>query len=166
MYGSPVQIVPASHELIERGTVNERCRVTAATSASISGMCGATETTRSRRSNAASVQQASSWCMQGQRAPFSAARGPFRARPPENAHDRPTAGCLGNIVDPRAIFSPTGIFASPCAISSKCARPGATGAPATGQGRTKKTKYVRPPCSLELKSPPRTSSIAPSHATF
>ena len=35
--------------------VNERCRVTAATSASISGMCGATETTRSRRSNAASV---------------------------------------------------------------------------------------------------------------
>ena len=35
--------------------VNARCRVTTATSASISGMCCATEPTRSRRSNAASV---------------------------------------------------------------------------------------------------------------
>ena len=34
--------------------VNERCRVTAATSASISVVCGATAATRSRRSNAAS----------------------------------------------------------------------------------------------------------------
>ena len=46
-------------------------------------------------------------------------RGPIRARPPETAHDRPTAGYVGNLVATRAASSSTGIFASPCAISGK-----------------------------------------------
>ena len=58
-------------------------------------------------------------CMQGQSEPFSAARGPIRARPPETAHDRPTTGYCGNFDDTRATFSSTGLFAFPRAISGK-----------------------------------------------
>ena len=61
----------------------------------------------------------SNWCMQGQSEPFSAARGPIRAWPPETAHDRPSPGYRGNFEDMRATFSSTGLLAFPRAISGK-----------------------------------------------
>ena len=57
--------------------------------------------------------------LQGQGEQCKADRAPIRARPPETAHDRRTAGYVGNLVDTRAASSSTGIFASPCAISGK-----------------------------------------------
>ena len=80
---------------------------------------GAPDTTRSCVSDGVPVLQASNWCMQGQSEPFSAARGPIRAWPPETAHDRPSPGYCGNFEDTRATFSSTGLFAFPRAISGK-----------------------------------------------
>ena len=80
---------------------------------------GASDTTRWCLSDAAPVPQAPKWCMQGQSEPFSATRGPIRARPAETAHDRPTTGYWGNFDDKRATFSSTGLFAFPRAISGK-----------------------------------------------
>ena len=102
--------------------VNERCCVTAATSAFISGMCSATETTRSCFSNAASV-------------PTSVQLVPAKTKstvlgrpwaPPGQATGKRSRQANGRIFRKHCrseghIFK-TGIFASPCAISGKCGR--------------------------------------------
>ena len=78
---------------------------------------GAPETTRSCRSNAASVPQASSWCMPGQKRKGLGERGTGAAT--GNRSRQANGRIFGHIVDMRATSSSPGLFASPCAISGK-----------------------------------------------